>query len=79
MKRAGILRRLSAVFADVLERPGLRVTEKTSAADLRGWDSLAHIALLAETEAAFGIKFTMKEIISLKDVGGIVAVIEREL
>ena len=50
--------------------------EATTAADVEGWDSLTHIMLLSAIEDEFGIKFDMKAVQGLKDVGAMVELIE---
>ena len=78
MNRNEILERLDEVFADVFDEESLHVTEKTTAADIEAWDSLTHITLIAEVENAFDMKFSMKEVLEMKDIGEMVDIIQRE-
>lgn len=57
------------VFRDVFDDPELVVTERMTAEDVDGWDSLNHINLIIALERAFGIKFATAEISRLKDDG----------
>ncbi|MBQ9008311.1 MAG: acyl carrier protein, partial [Clostridia bacterium] len=43
------------------------------------WDSLEHINLMVAVENAFGIKFNMGQIGSLKNVGEMVDLIEQKV
>ena len=68
--------RLNEVFRDVFDDEGLTVADTTTASDVEGWDSLAHVNLIVAVERAFGVSFTTKEIGGLGNVGDIVRLIE---
>lgn len=74
MTRQEIYNKLNEVFSDVFDEE-ITVTEETTAADIEDWDSLTHITLISEVEDAFGIKMSMKDVLSLKNVGEMVDVI----
>ncbi len=71
-----ILSDLTAILREVLDDPELVLTAETSAADIPGWDSMAHIALVVEVECRFDIQFQAAEIEALRQVGDLVALIE---
>lgn len=71
-----VLSELTAILREVLDDPELALTAETSAADIPGWDSMAHIALVVEVECRFGIRFQAAEIEALRQVGDLVALIE---
>lgn len=79
MTRQEIFAALSEVFADVFDRDDIELTETTTAKDVAGWDSLTHIALLAAVEDEFSIRFDMKEVQGLKDVGAMADAIAKLL
>ena len=79
MTRQEIFAALSEVFADVFDRDDIELTETTTAKDVEGWDSLTHIALLAAVEDEFSIRFDMKEVQGLKDVGAMADAIAKLL
>ena len=79
MTRPEIFETLSEVFADVFDRDDIELTETTTAKDVEGWDSLTHIALLAAVEDEFSIRFDMKEVQGLKDVGAMADAIAKLL
>ena len=70
-----IYARLNEVFQDVFDDDGLTVNENTTAADVEDWDSLSHITLIAAVEDEFRMKFSMKEVVEMKNVGEMVALI----
>lgn len=79
MSRQDIFAKLTEIFEDVFDREGIELAEETTAKDVEGWDSLTHIALLAAVEDEFDIKFDMKDVQGLKDVGALVSAIEAAL
>lgn len=79
MSRQEIFEKLTEIFEDVFDREGIELAEETTAKDVEGWDSLTHIALLAAVEDEFDIKFDMKDVQGLKDVGALVSAIEAAL
>ena len=64
-----IFERLDRVFQDVFDDDTIHVTPKTTADDIEDWDSLEHINLMAAVESEFGIKFSMGQIVTMKNVG----------
>ena len=78
MDRNEIFERLNDVFADVFDDDTITVSEDTTAADIDGWDSLMHITLISAVEDEFDIKFYMKSVVAMKNVGDMADVIEQE-
>lgn len=76
---AQILDRLTTIFRDVLDDEDITIAAATTAEDVDGWDSLAHIRLMIATQSAFGIKFSAAEIGKLNNVGDLVALIAKRL
>ncbi len=71
--------RLNEVFRDVFDDETIVVNENTTADDIEDWDSLEHINLVVAIENEFGIKFSMGETTSLKNVGEMVSLINQKL
>jgi acyl carrier protein len=72
-----ILNRLSMLVADLLEVDGVTLTRPTTANDVPGWDSLAHVRIVVAAEQSFGLHFSTGEITALKTVGDLVDLIKR--
>ena len=70
------LDRLQDVFRDTFDDDDLTLTRATSAADIEGWDSLAHVTLMKRVEATFGLRLTAAEVTGLKDVGQLLDLID---
>lgn len=69
MNKNEIMERLNEVFRDVFDDKRLVVDEYTTADDIEDWDSLEHINLIAAVEQEFKMKFKMKEVSGMKNVG----------
>lgn len=57
--------RLKRVFANVFQIPDEEVTDELAYREFPKWDSLAHMALVAEIDAEFDSMLDMDEIIDL--------------
>lgn len=79
MQAPDILAKVADLMADVFDLDDFVVVNATSADDIEEWDSLSHIRFMITLERAFGVKFSNEEIAELKNVGELVAVIEKKL
>jgi acyl carrier protein len=48
---------------------------KSTAKDIKNWDSLAQVALIISIERKFKLKFSVKEVDNLKNIGDMVNLI----
>jgi acyl carrier protein len=71
--------RLTDVFRDVFEDDDLTPTAETTAEDVDGWTSLAHVRLVLTIEEAFGIRFSAAQVSSMANVGDLAATIHKKL
>ncbi|MCR5221613.1 MAG: acyl carrier protein [Lachnospiraceae bacterium] len=78
MSREEIYEKLNEVFRDVFDDETITVNDETTAADVEGWDSHMHISLIDAVEEEFDIRFDMKTVVKMKNVGEMVDVIEQE-
>ena len=69
MTKDQVMQRLTEVFQDVFDDEDIVLTEHTSAKDIEDWDSLEHINLIAAVEKEFRMRFTVKEVSGMKNVG----------
>jgi acyl carrier protein len=74
-----ILARLQPIFRDVLDSSTLQVARDDSAMTIDGWDSFAHINLIASVEDEFGVHFALGELEELRSVGDMVDLIAKKL
>ncbi len=76
MKTEEITGTLKSVFQKVLEEKDITITRELTAQDIEKWDSLRHIQLISEVERAFGIKFKLREIMNMNNVGDLIDLID---
>ena len=69
METKELLEILNGIFRKVLKRDDITLTKDTTANEVEGWDSLTNMVLLTEIEKKFGVRFTFREIVKLKNVG----------
>ena len=75
MTREEIYNAINKVFRDVFDDDTISVNNTTTADDIEDWDSLEHINLIVAIEKKFGLKFTMNEVTTMKNVGEMVDII----
>ncbi len=56
----------------------MTVNDETTAADVAGWDSHIHISLIDAVEEEFDIRFDMKTVVKMKNVGEMADEIEKK-
>jgi len=66
--RDAILARLQDIFRAELDDDDLRIGLDTRQADLKGWDSLAHVRLVSGIESEFDFQFNLSEIEEINSV-----------
>jgi acyl carrier protein len=78
LRREEIFEALSGVFEQVLGR-SVPLSEGTTAADVEGWDSIAHVLLILGSEREFGVRFESSELANVANVGEFVTLVESKL
>jgi len=67
----------------VFDDDELSITMATSAGDIDGWDSMAHINLIIAIEKQFGVSFSASEIAALgrrgQNVGSIMQLLNEKI
>lgn len=75
MEKPMILQKLTEVFKDVFDLDEVVLTVNTTADDIEEWDSLEHINLISAVESTFKMKFKMKEVSTMKNLGEMIDII----
>mgnify|MGYP001562639519 CR=1 FL=1 len=60
--------KLKEILAAVLKVKPEEINDKSSPENIPGWDSFNGLMLVTELEKAFNVKFSIDEIIAVKDV-----------
>ena len=79
MEKSEIIMSLSNIFKDVFSDSSIVITDNLSAKDVDEWDSLTHMLLIVEVEKLFGIKFKLKDLNKMKNVGDMVEIIQGKI
>lgn len=75
MKRNEIIEKLTVVFHEIFNDNNIVLRDDMTANDVENWDSLTHMLMITKVEEVFGIKFKLKELNKLKQVGDIVSIL----
>ena len=78
MEKNEIVSRLTSIFRDVFNNDTLVVSDGMTAKDVPTWDSLSNINMIIAVEKAFGVKFSIKDVRNLKNVGELLDLINRK-
>lgn len=75
MEKAEVISKLTGIFRKVLSNDSLILSNELTANDVERWDSLSHMLLITEIENAFSIKFKLKELNKMRNVGDMIDII----
>ncbi len=79
MTRKQIYEAVQEIFREVFDDEQLEIKDETNAEDIEDWDSLEHITLIVAMEKEFQMKFDIKEVNKLENVGGMIDLIKRKM
>ena len=69
MSQDEVLELLTPIFQDIFDDDSLELFPEMTAADVDGWDSVEHFNLISEIESKFKMRFQMREVSGMKNVG----------
>ena len=75
MNRNEVLKKLNVIFRDVFDDDSIVINDRTTSNDIEEWDSIEHINLIGAVEDEFTMRFKMKEVSGMKNVGEMVDII----
>lgn len=78
MDTQSIYERLTRIFHELFADDSIVLKPDTTADDIDGWDSFTNLNLIVAAESEFNVKLNTGEIEGLKDVGDLVAIIQRK-
>lgn len=67
----------SAILAE-LNLEDFPLEDSTLASEVPGWDSLSHVRVISAVEEAFGVRFRALEVMKLKNVGELQALVNKK-
>lgn len=75
MTRDEVKAKVQDIFRDIFDDDELIITDETNAEDIEDWDSIEHISLVVAMEKEFSLKFDIKRVNALENVGGMIDLI----
>lgn len=79
MEQSVIFEKLAAIFRTIFNDETIEVNRELSADKVANWDSLSHMLMIGEVENAFSVKFKLRELGKLNNVGQLVDLINAKL
>ncbi|MEA2019823.1 MAG: acyl carrier protein [Campylobacterota bacterium] len=74
-----IEKKIKIIISDYFNADIEHVNKSTTAADIQGWDSMAHTELLLELEQKFNIDFELSDLMGMDTVGDLIEIIQCKL
>lgn len=75
MSREEVFEEVRKIFRDNFDDEELVIVDETNSKDIEDWDSIEHINLVIAMEKRFGLKFDIREVGKLANVGEMVDLI----
>ncbi|PIU40795.1 MAG: acyl carrier protein [Candidatus Omnitrophica bacterium CG07_land_8_20_14_0_80_42_15] len=79
MKKDDIRIVVNEIFREIFNDTSINIQDNMTANDIEGWDSLAHIIMIAAIEKKINIKFTLKEVMLLNNISDLLLCVEKKL
>ena len=79
MIRDEIFLGVQEIFRDIFDDDNLEIMNETNSDEIDDWDSLNHINLVSAIEKEFNIRFALGELMTLKDVGAMIDLMDEKI
>ena len=79
MERSELIDRLTNIFRATFDEGSLILTDELTANDVDNWDSLTHMILISKIEKELDIKFKLKELNKMKNIGALIEIITSKI
>ncbi|MEF9923577.1 MAG: acyl carrier protein [Muribaculaceae bacterium] len=79
MEKEELKRIIRTILNGVLKHNNFDMSDEMSAKDVDGWDSLSHMAIISKIEEHFNIRFKLRELNKLKNMGTLIELIQSKL
>ena len=79
MEKNLIIEKLTSIFHEVFNDNTIVLRDDMTSADIENWDSLTHMFMITKVEEVFDIKFKLRELNKLKNVGDLCNTIAEKL
>ncbi|MBG6133669.1 acyl carrier protein [Aquimarina sp. EL_43] len=71
--------KISDALVSILEHDNFELHDELTAKDVDGWDSLSHMMIITKIEEEFSIRFKLRDLNKLKNLGSLVSVIQNKI
>lgn len=79
MTREEIITRIASTLTTVLGHGQFEMRDDLEANQVEGWDSLTHMMIITGIEKEFSVRFKLKEINKLKNMGSLIELVNAKL
>ena len=79
MERLKIVERLTKIFHKTFSDDSILLVDELTANDVNDWNSLTHMILISEIEQDLNVKFKLKELNKMKNVGTLIEIIASKI
>ena len=79
MQKEIIKEQTNQIFKEIFEDSNIEIHDEMTAKEVEKWDSLSHLSMISDVEKKFGVKFKLKELVNMKNVGDMLRLIEAKL
>lgn len=79
MDQSVIFDKLTPIFRRAFSDETIVLSNELTANEVANWDSLSHMLMIGEVENAFAVKFKLRELGKLDNVGSLVNLISTKL
>ena len=79
MEEDEIVNRIRNILISVLKHENFEINDSLSASDVGGWDSLSHMAIITRIEKSFEVKFKLKELNKLNNMGNLISLLTTKI
>ena len=79
MERNIMVNKIKEILFSVLGHENFEMTDELAAKDVDGWDSLSHMLIITEIEKKFEIRFKLKELNKLNNMGNLLQLVSSKI
>jgi acyl carrier protein len=76
VEQTGILDQVKQVVSDTFGVSVGSLTAETTANDVEGWDSVAHLIFINGIESAFGVRLPMQQALDVSNLGDMAKLVQ---
>ena len=79
MEKSEISQKMIEVLTSILKHQNFEIRDDLVASEVEGWDSLNHMTIISGIEEKFDIKFKLRELNKLRNMGTLIELVQSKL